>query len=140
MSDEKTIRISSGAPWEDLVGYSRAVRKGNMIYVSGTAPVRDGLVVGVGDPYRQAVRCLRIITHAIEEALFLGTEIIVMSPRPGRIVRRYRLDFVHRFAGGEDAAAVRSDPTFIALREEIRTLIHNTGRRRHERPQLDRAA
>ncbi len=38
------------------------------------------------------------ITHAIEEALFLGTEIIVMSPRPGRIVRRYRLDFVHRFA------------------------------------------
>jgi taurine transport system ATP-binding protein len=80
------------------------------------------------------------ITHAIEEALFLGTEIVVMSPRPGRIVRRYRLDFVHRFAQGEDAAAVRSDPAFIALREEIRTLIHDTGRRRHERPQLDRAA
>lgn len=68
MSDEKTIRISSGAPWEDLVGYSRAVRKGNMIYVSGTAPVKDGLVVGVGDPYRQAVMCLRIIKHAIESA------------------------------------------------------------------------
>jgi taurine transport system ATP-binding protein len=80
------------------------------------------------------------ITHAIEEALFLGTEIVVMSPRPGRIVRRYSLDFVHRFAQGEDAAAVRSDPTFIALREEIRALIRDTGRRRHERPQLDRAA
>jgi taurine transport system ATP-binding protein len=80
------------------------------------------------------------ITHAIEEALFLGTEIVVMSPRPGRIVRRYSVDFVRRFAADGDAAAVRSDPKFITLREEIRTLIHDTGKQRHDRPQLDRAA
>jgi enamine deaminase RidA (YjgF/YER057c/UK114 family) len=66
MSDEKIIRVSSGAPWEASVGYSRAVRKGNMIWVSGTAPVKDGMVVGLGDPYRQAVMCLRIIKQAIE--------------------------------------------------------------------------
>jgi enamine deaminase RidA (YjgF/YER057c/UK114 family) len=68
MSEEKTLRISSGAPWEDIVGYSRAVRKGNMIWVSGTAPMKDGLVVGIDDPYRQAVMCLRIIKNAIEAA------------------------------------------------------------------------
>ena len=90
--------------------------------------------------WARTAKTIFFITHAIEEALFLGTEIVVMSPRPGRIVRRYRLDFVHRFAQGEDAATVRSDPAFIALRAEIRTLIHDTGRRRHERPQLDRAA
>jgi taurine transport system ATP-binding protein len=73
------------------------------------------------------------ITHSIEEALFLGTEVIVMSPRPGRIVRRYDLDFVRRFAETGDARAVKTDPVFIALREEIRELIHETGRTHHGR-------
>lgn len=68
MDENKTIRISSGAPWEELVGYSRAVRKGPHIWVSGTAPVKDGLVVGIDDPYRQAVMCLRIIKQSIEAA------------------------------------------------------------------------
>ncbi len=68
MKDENTLRISSGAPWEESVGYSRAVRKGNMIWVSGTAPMKDGLVVGLDDPYRQAVMCLRIIKTSIEAA------------------------------------------------------------------------
>jgi taurine transport system ATP-binding protein len=90
--------------------------------------------------WARTAKTIFFITHSIEEALFLGTEIVVMSPRPGRIVRRYSLDFVRRFAAEGDAAAVRSDPRFIALREEIRTLIHDTGRRRHDRPQLDRAA
>jgi taurine transport system ATP-binding protein len=92
------------------------------------------------DVWARTAKTIFFITHSIEEALFLGTEIVVMSPRPGRIVRRYSLDFVRRFAAEGDAAAVRSDPRFIALREEIRTLIHDTGRRRHDRPQLDRAA
>ncbi len=68
MNDGKTIRIASGAPWEEIVGYSRAVRKGNMIWVSGTAPMKDGNIVGIGDPYRQAVMCMRIIKNAIESA------------------------------------------------------------------------
>jgi len=74
------------------------------------------------------------ITHSIEEALFLGTEVIVMSPRPGRIIRRYPLDFVRRFAETGDARAVKSDPEFVALREEIRELIHQTGKENHGRP------
>lgn len=74
------------------------------------------------------------ITHSIEEALFLGTEVIVMSSRPGRIVDRYPLDFVHRFAATGEARAVKADPHFIALREEIRDLIHETGSQEHGRP------
>ena len=61
--------VSSGAPWEAQVGYSRAVRNGPHIAVSGTAPVGpDGRVVGSGDPYRQAQRCLEIIAAALAEA------------------------------------------------------------------------
>ena len=62
-------KVSSGAPWESIVGYCRAVRTGPHIAVSGTAPVSDdGKVVGVGDPYRQAKRCIEIITAALEQS------------------------------------------------------------------------
>mgnify|MGYP001551635719 FL=1 len=62
-------KVSSGAPWESIVGYCRAVRTGPHIAVSGTAPVSDdGKVVGVGDPYRQAKRCIEIIAAALEQS------------------------------------------------------------------------
>lgn len=64
------------------------------------------------------------ITHSIEEALFLGTEVIVMSPRPGRIAARFSPDFVHRYRSGVPAREVKSLPAFSALREEIRAIIH----------------
>jgi enamine deaminase RidA (YjgF/YER057c/UK114 family) len=64
----KRINISSGAKWEDTVGYSRAVRVGNVVEVSGTAPVEEGKVVGVGDAYTQAKVCLEIIEKALSEA------------------------------------------------------------------------
>jgi enamine deaminase RidA (YjgF/YER057c/UK114 family) len=61
--------FKSGAPWESLVAYSRAVRVGAHIAVSGTAPVDDnGDVVGIGDPYQQARRCIEIIASALKEA------------------------------------------------------------------------
>jgi taurine transport system ATP-binding protein len=70
------------------------------------------------------------ITHSIEEALMLGTQILVMSPRPGRIVARYDAGFVRSFAETGDTDAILSDPRFIALRSEIRALIHTTPERR----------
>lgn len=60
--------ISSGAKWEDIVGYSRAVRVGNVIEVSGTTASKDGKVLFPGDAYKQAKVALEIIRIAIEEA------------------------------------------------------------------------
>ena len=61
--------ISSGGPYEATFGYSRAVKIGNLVFVSGSTAIQpDGTVVGVGDPYVQTVATLHTIEQALEQA------------------------------------------------------------------------
>ncbi len=69
--------------------------------------------------WRATDKQVLLVTHDIEEAVFLATELITMSARPARVLSRLRLDFGRRHAAGEPARRVKSDPAFIAMRELV---------------------
>ncbi|MFX1505664.1 MAG: RidA family protein [Promethearchaeota archaeon] len=63
------INVSSGSPFEEPIGFSRAVRIANIIAISGTAPINpDGSTFALGDMYKQTKYCIKIMKQAIEEA------------------------------------------------------------------------
>ena len=75
----KAQRVHSAAPWESEVGYCRAIRRGDHLWVTGTAPVApDGSVFAPGDPYRQTGRGLEILSQALA-ALGASTSDVVRT-------------------------------------------------------------
>ena len=86
-----------------------------------TRETMQELILGV---WRKTRKVVFFITHSVEEALFMATRLIVMSPRPGRITHRYDLGFCHQFFETGDARAIKSSPDFIRLREEVLSIIY----------------
>jgi taurine transport system ATP-binding protein len=66
-----------------------------------------------------------LITHSVEEALFLATRVVVLAAHPGRIALTHDVDYGRRFLAGEPARALKSEPGFVAAREELIAAIHN---------------
>ncbi len=73
--------------------------------------------------WKETHKSVFFITHSVEEALFMGTHLIVMSPRPGRISHRFDLPFSDRFLAGMPARDVKASADFIKMREDVLKII-----------------
>jgi taurine transport system ATP-binding protein len=88
------------------------------------ALTREQLQELILDVWRETKKMVFFITHSVEEALFMATRLIVMSPRPGRLTHTYDLDFQQRFFDCRDARQIKSSPDFINMREVVLSIIY----------------
>ncbi len=92
------------------------------------ALTRDTMQELILNVWADTRKMIFFITHSVEEALFLATRLVVMSPRPGRVIHSLELDFSRQYLQGRNSRTIKSQPDYIAMREKVFAIVRNQDR------------